>query len=159
LDKNTRFLIANNLTWGRSWQEAKQIFTKAKKVTGAEKDLNITTDGLLAYPHAIGSTFHRINDWKHNHSIKHNVGGIRGKINNNRVERYHGSFRARDKVMRAFKKYNRTKDYLKNFRLYYNFLRKHQALDGKTPAQASGINVPNNWKGLLRASLKNKVTL
>ena len=36
-------------------------------------------------------------------------------------------------------------------RIYYNFLRKHSSLDGKTPAFAAGIFYPfRNWENLLR---------
>ena len=153
LDKNTRFLIASNLTGGRSLEEAKQIFQKAKDVTGKEKDLEITTDKMLSYPHAIGQIFHKMNDWEHNFTIEHKQGGIKDKINNNRIERYHSTFRERDKVMRAFKNVDNAENYIENFKTYYNFLRKHEALDGLTPAQVSGINEPRELKTLLLKSL------
>lgn len=153
LDKNTRFLIASNLTEGRSIEEAKRVFQKAKDVTGKEEHLEITTDKMSSYPHAIGQVFHKINDWEHNFTIVHKQGGIKDRINNNRLERYHGTFRQRDKVMRAFKNKDKTEKYLENFKTHYNFLRKHEALDGLTPAQASGIDEPRELKPLLLKSL------
>lgn len=52
-------------------------------------------------------------------------------------------------------------------RLYYNFLRKHKSLDGKTPAVAAGISYPfKSWEDLLKFAhrlqrkslIKNKKT-
>jgi hypothetical protein len=40
------------------------------------------------------------------------------------------------------------------FRIYYNFIRPHMALNGKTPAQASGIDVKNDWHVLVENSKK-----
>ena len=68
---------------------------------------------------------------------------IGDKINNNLIERYHGTYRERDKVMRCFDKKATSEDMLEYWRLYYNFLRGHMALNGKTPSEIVGINVNN----------------
>jgi len=41
-------------------------------------------------------------------------------------------------------------------RIYYNFIRPHSALDGKTPAEAAGVGIDgeNKWRGLLDKSIK-----
>lgn len=41
------------------------------------------------------------------------------------------------------------------FRVYYNYIRPHTGLDGLTPAQASGLNLPleqNKWLSLIKMS-------
>jgi hypothetical protein len=40
---------------------------------------------------------------------------------------------------------------LDGFRIHYNYLRGHQSLDGQTPAQASGIELPftDGWGDLI----------
>jgi hypothetical protein len=45
------------------------------------------------------------------------------------------------------------------FRIYYNFIRPHMALNGKTPAEMAGINLQlgqNKWESLIRQSSKHK---
>jgi hypothetical protein len=39
--------------------------------------------------------------------------------------------------------------------IYYNFVRPHMGLDGKTPAEAAGIGIKeeNKWNVLLRMGL------
>ncbi|MBI4345147.1 MAG: transposase [Euryarchaeota archaeon] len=42
------------------------------------------------------------------------------------------------------------------FRSYYNFVRPHQALDGKTPTEAAKINLKlgnNKWMSLLERAV------
>jgi len=39
------------------------------------------------------------------------------------------------------------------FRIYYNFIRPHMALNGKTPAEASGLDLnlgENKWISLIK---------
>jgi putative transposase len=45
--------------------------------------------------------------------------------------------------------------------VYYNFLRPHMALDGKTPAQQAKIannSTPENWKSLIKKAAKARST-
>ncbi len=80
---------------------------------------------------------------------------MQDKINNNLIERYHSTFRSRDKVMRGT-----ASGIVNGYRLYYNFIRPHMSLDGQTPAQAAGIqlkmqNNSNKWLGLIqKASIR-----
>lgn len=55
--------------------------------------------------------------------------------------------------MRGLQNGDTAQQYNKNFRTYYNFLRKHKGINGLTPAQASGLDEPNEWKALLLKSL------
>ena len=40
--------------------------------------------------------------------------------------------------------------------IYYNFVRPHMGLDGKTPAEAAGIGINSTckWDGILRNALR-----
>jgi len=75
--------------------------------------------------------------------------------NNNKIERYHGTFRQRDKTFRGHDNLEGSKDFAENYKTYYNYLRPHQALDGMTPAQAAGLNVKPEWRDLLLKSLSS----
>lgn len=148
IDAETRFLIANNITEGRDIGEAREVFQKAKNIRN-NPDV-VVTDGLYAYRKAVRREF---KDAEH-------IGkaGLAEKENNNKVERYHNSFRERDKVMRGFQNNQTAQDYANSFRLYYNFVRPHSRFNGLTPSQVAGINLnlpTNRWEGLLRMSLKN----
>ena len=55
-------------------------------------------------------------------------------MNNNKIERFNGEVRDREKVMRGSKKKDTP------------IMRPHKGLDGKTPAEACGINVEGRNK-------------
>ena len=51
--------------------------------------------------------------------------------------------------------FNTTKTYIaEDQRIHYNFVKPHMVLDGKTPAEASGIRIEseNKWLALIRKS-------
>ncbi len=84
--------------------------------------------------------------------------GLRGDRNNNVMERYHGTVRERDKVMRGLKSNKSARIIHNGIKDYYNFIRPHQGLDGKTPAEVAGIEMglnDNRWLSLLRMSMNN----
>lgn len=156
LDEETRFLIANNITKERTIPEAREIFSKAKEVAKNKPEF-IITDGLPSYKEAIIKEFHSWRKPQVNH-VK--LESIRSKrANNNLVERYHSTFRERDKVMRGFKTEDTAKKFSEGYRTYYNFVRKHQGIDGKTPSEMADLGLGlnrNRWLSLLRQSLNNQ---
>ena len=80
---------------------------------------------------------------KHEKNIALRDGG------NNRVERYHGTWKERCKVMRGLENTDTSKEMLQNYRTYYNFFRPHQALNGCTPSEMAGINFNNGNNKIL----------
>lgn len=97
---------------------------------------NFITDGLPSYAVASKQIFPQA---KH---IRHIT--LKGDRNNNKMERMNGEIRDREKTMRGLK----TKDtaILQGYQLFHNYLRPHEALDGKTPAEACGIQIEGNSK-------------
>jgi putative transposase len=81
---------------------------------------------------------------------------LQGDMNNNKMERMNGEVRDREKVMRGLKKVDTP--ILKGYQIFHNYVRPHEGLDGKTPAEACGIKVEgqDKWKTLIENASKNK---
>ncbi len=134
LDRDTKFLLASNESPTRRYTDARQTFQEAKGIAG-KKATTVITDGAFSYDKAVRKEFATYSNPKpHRRYVSL---ADRTHPNNNPIERFHNSFRQRDKVMRGFK--GNQKQYAENFRTYYNFVRNHQAL-GSTPAQKAGID-------------------
>lgn len=75
---------------------------------------------------------------------------IRGDRNNNKMERFNGEVRDREKVVRGIKKSDTP--IFRGYQLYHNYLRPHEGLEGKTPAQACGIEIEgeNKWLAIIQ---------
>ncbi|MGA8858250.1 MAG: hypothetical protein WB643_13930 [Candidatus Bathyarchaeia archaeon] len=56
-----------------------------------------------------------------------------------------GELRQREKVMRCLKKPD--SPILSGYQIYHDYIRPHEALDGKTPAELAGIQITgkNKW--------------
>ena len=148
MDGDTRFLLANHVSQGRTVADARAAFREAKAVAKTDARV-LLTDGLPSYGPAAQREFP---DAVHVSGI-----GIQGRVNNNRMERYHGTFKERSKTMRAIKKSDSA--FIEGQRIYYDYLRPHTALQGKTPAQAAGIELnldTNRFESLIRKSDKSK---
>jgi putative transposase len=61
-----------------------------------------------------------------------------------RVERLNGTLRERLKVQRGWKTHKSA--IAEGQRIYYNFVKPHQTLEGKTPANKVGIDINNKNK-------------
>lgn len=146
LDKKTKFLLASNESPKRDYESARETFQKAKAIA-KEPAKVIITDGAFSYNKAVSKEFRTLTNTNPHYQY---VSLKSRDCSNNNIERFHNSFRQRDKVMRGFK--GNQKQYAENFKTYYNFVRTHQGM-GITPAQRAGIDVPNNWKELLSKSL------
>jgi hypothetical protein len=71
---------------------------------------------------------------------------IDGQVHNNKMERFNGELRDRERVMRTLEKPDTP--ILEGMQIYHNYIRPHQALKGKTPAEVAGIEVKGNNKWL-----------
>lgn len=80
---------------------------------------------------------------------------LAGDVHNNKMERQNGEWRDREKVMRGLKKEDTP--ILKGYQLYHNYIRGHEGLDGKTPAEACGIKVEgqNKWQTIIQNASRN----
>jgi transposase-like protein len=144
-------IIASNqvlpkLTKGRKFEEAQESFAKAKTVTNANTRI-VITDCMTSYIAAYATQPTDLKEIVHICNVS-----LRSGMNLH-VERLHGSMLEREKVMRSLKKLETARRILNGYRAYYNLIREHQALDGRTPAEVSGIRNTigsNKWLELIR---------
>jgi transposase-like protein len=156
LDHETRFLIASEVTKHRNIEDARKVLQEAKQVANGQKPDFITTDKLPAYKQAVTKEFYTAKKPRTQHVKLKN---IREGTNNNVVERLHGTIRERTKVMRGLDNDKTAQKMMDANRIYYNYLRPHQALNGKTPAEKAGIDLRlegNKWESLVRRSARYK---
>jgi len=154
MDKDTRYLLASNITEKRETQDARRVFALAKEVAKGQKPDKIVTDGLHAYGDAFNKEFFTLRKPRTEH-ISHIR--LAGDMNNNIVERLHGTKRDREKVMRGLK--TETTPIIPMQNIYFNHVRPHQALEGRTPAEKAGLGIEdqNKWLGLIQKAMKEKV--
>ncbi len=154
LDADTRFLIATNLTKSRYIKDARKVFQKTKTIAKESPD-RIITDGLFSYEKAIKKEFIPFRT-----KTKHiRLASIRTKVQNNKVERFHNTFREFDKVKRGFKAEHTTQGISNGFRSYYNFVRPHMGISNMTPSKMAGIDLDlgsNRWLNLIRLAKANE---
>jgi hypothetical protein len=114
--------------------------------------MTLITDGLPAYHDAYKKEFWTMKKETRTEHVRHIT--IRGDHNNNKMERMNGEVRDREKTMRGLK----TKDtpILSGYQLFHNYIRPHEGLNGKTPAEACGITVKgkNKWVTLIQNASK-----
>jgi transposase-like protein len=156
LDHETRFLIASEVTKHRYIEDARKVLQEAKQVANGQKPDFIITDKLPAYKQAVTKEFFTLKKPRTQH-IK--LKSIKEGTNNNIVERLHGTIRERTKVMRGLDNDETAQEMMEANRIYYNYLRPHQTLKGKTPAEKAGIDLQlgqNRWESLIRRSAKER---
>jgi hypothetical protein len=60
------------------------------------------------------------------------------------------------KPTRGLKGEETVRTLLEGWVVHYNYVRKHQTLKGRTPAQASGIAMKNDWYLLVKEATKSE---
>ncbi len=158
MDEDTRFMLSSLISKKRNIRDARKVFQKAKEVAGRDNPQAMVTDGLPAYIKAFNKEFFTLR----NPRVKHvRMPRFIDPVNNNVVERAQGTIREREKVMRSMKEDLPAQEIIDGFRAYYNFIRPHQALEGKTPAEEAGINLElgeNRWMDLIRKATNRPVS-
>lgn len=146
MDDETRFWIAQEVADTKYAHDARGLFRKGADLAG-KKPLTLVTDGLHSYHEAFLREY-----WRHKLPRPQHIQQIRiqGERNNNKMERLNGEVRDREKVMRGLKTPNTP--ILKGYQIYHNYVRPHEALEGKTPAEVCGITVEgeNKWMTLIQ---------
>ncbi len=142
IDNDTRFLLASHMSTARHTKDAETLMQKAYEKAGKFPRV-IYTDKLQAYLDGIELTF--------GSETKHKQGSPFDVLNNtNFIERFHGTLKARTKVMRGMHNKETARLIMDGWLIYYNFFRPHESLGNKTPAQVAMANYPyKSWKDVV----------
>ena len=140
MDSRSRFVLAAYLSPERTTRAAATALSLARE-RAADPPRIVKTDGLASYREAVPVAFP--NAFPDGRPVQHLVSqGIRAEINNNLSERLQGTFRDRDKMLRALKRRDTGQEYVDGLVLHYNYFRPHESLKGKRPAEAAGAELP-----------------
>ena len=156
IDEDTRFLVASHISGGRTMQDTIAIFKKGYDQSKVRPKA-IFVDGSLVYKGAFNKVFY--SRYKADRVELVQRVGIRTRETNNMVERLYGTIKDRTKPMRGLKSFESTKALLEGYTIHYNYVRPHQSLNGKTPAQVARMDAPDNWKSLIEQATKYEVEL
>lgn len=151
MDDETRFWLAQQVADKKGVDDITPMLREAKEVAHKIPQTFIT-DAAPNFHRAYREEFrhtYRANDKRptpvHVREIQ-----LAGVVHNNKQERLNGEFRDREKVMRGLK--NVDSPALKGLQIYHNYVRPHEGLKGRTPAEAAGIKVEgsNKWMTLIQ---------
>jgi len=141
IDLDTRYLLATYLSPNRGTREARKLMELASERAGKIPKV-IITDSLRSYLDGIELAFGA--DTKHIQATPFSGTQV--------IERWHGTLKERTKVVWGLKKPDTARQFLEGFLFFYNFLRPHESLKDKTPAQVAGIKFPfRNWLDVIRS--------
>jgi transposase-like protein len=154
LDDETRYWIAKEVAGDKMSREAvgyaSHLFEQGKRTTG-RKPLTLITDQLHAYHQAYKREFYSLKGPRTEHVTWQADGA-----DNRKMERLNGEIRDREKVMRGLKKPETP--VIPGYQIYHNYIRPHEALEGRTPAEACGIKVEgqDKWLTLIQNAKRAK---
>ncbi|MGA3108634.1 MAG: hypothetical protein ABSD99_04135 [Candidatus Bathyarchaeia archaeon] len=139
MDDQTRFWIAQEVADTKFTADLRPLF-KLGKAIADKQPKTLITDGAPNFHEAYTKEFWtRANGTEHIREIR-----MDGMIHNNKMERFNGEIRDRERVMRTLEIPDTP--ILTGMRIYHNFVRPHMALKGKTPAEKAGIQVEGKDK-------------
>jgi transposase-like protein len=156
MDDETRYWIAQEVADAKYKHDARKIFYEGKKIADKSPE-TLITDGLPAYKDAFNKEFYTNTKPQSQHINAIKLTGHGNTANNNKMERINGEIRDREKTMRGLK--IKETSILRGMQVYHNFIKPHEGLNGKTPAEACRIELKgdNKWITLIQnASVKTK---
>ena len=155
MDTETRFMVASDYMKSRTIDNLTRVLKHGKFATGEQVKV-ITTDGLKGYPRVLRKAFGVNNKFKINPKVQHNIVIASERGFNHKIERLHNSIRDRTKIMRGFHgSLESARAIMKGYEIYYNFVRKHQGIDNKTPQEEAIPELTlstNKWLSLIKLS-------
>jgi transposase-like protein len=154
IDPDTRYILASSIAERKDIDGAVKLFEKTRLTIRDQMLIKVVTDGLAAYRKGFKRVF-----YSKDHLYREHESAIRlnGDVNNNIMERVNNTVRDREKCFRRLKSMD--SPIFKLYPIFYNHVRKHQALNGLTPAEASGISLglgKDKWLGLIKRAQEVK---
>jgi putative transposase len=151
MDDETRFWIAQQVADTKYTANINPLFHKGKEATGKRPN-TLISDGARNFNDSFNKEFYT-NTTSRTRHISHIR--LQGDHNNNKMERFNGEVRDREKVMRGLKK--KDSAILTGYQIFHNYLRPHMGLNGMTPAEKCGIKIDgeDKWKTLIQNAAKN----
>lgn len=156
IDPETRYLLASVISEKKDIDGARAVFEEANRTIKNQRLLKVVTDGLAAYRRAYKKVF-----WSRDRQYREHQVAVRlsGDMNNNIMERMNNTIRDREKTFRRLK--SMASPIFTMYPIYYNFIRKHDALNELTPAEAAGVGSDlgdNKWLGLIEKAHEQNST-
>ena len=159
IDVKTRFMINSAYVKHRSKKNIKNVLLNIKDKTGEQVKI-CTTDGLTAYENIVKQ------NWGYDNKLgKYNVfhkvvTQRKGEGFNIWVERLHNTIRQRTQNFRGFHgSVESAYSLMKGIEIFYNFVKPHEALKGKTPSELAipslQFQTPNRWLELINLATQN----
>jgi len=150
MDDETRFWIAQEVAETKYTHDARTLFRMSRQLMGKQPK-TIITDGLMSYHDAYKKEYWTLKGPRTEHIRKITFGG---KHENNKMERFNGEIRDREKTMRGLK--TKETPILTGYQIFHNYIRPHEGLEGKTPSEACGIKIEgkNKWLTLIQNASK-----
>jgi len=146
IDSKTRYLICTRVSETRTTKDAALLMNKAKRITG-KTPKKIITDKLYAYWDGIELTFGADTEHVQGGPFKLKESGE----STSKIERFHSTLKERTKVMKAFRTVDSLIQFTDGFLVYYNYLKPHHSLYGKTPAEAAKVDYKaKNWMDIIK---------
>lgn len=147
MDDRTRFWLTYMVAPNKGTDDVRPMFVDASRMAGSNPILFIS-DGAHNFAEAASIEYPEAAHVRHIH--------IQGDRNNNKMERFIGRIRSREKTMRSLKRLD--SGAIPSMWVHYNFVRRHMGLDGKTPAHAAGILVKgiSKWRTLIQNATRAK---
>jgi putative transposase len=139
IDRDTRMILGTHLSKSREFSDAEAVFLDAYK-TSKQVPGFVICDGLQSYYGGLKRVFGGMTVQRHINFIQ--MAGVSKQVpnNNNMIERFHNTLKARYKVMRGLQN---PRQLLDGFCIHYNLIRPHQTLK-TTPGRTGGLKLPFN---------------
>jgi len=147
IDYDTRFLLVSRLSSKRAIKDILAAFETAQNKANKSPKVMLT-DGWRAYEDACELAF--ASETKHIKTTPFE----KKELSTNIIERWHGTLKDRLKPMRGMDKSETHQLILEGFIFNYNYLRPHESLKDRAPAEVAKIDFPyKSWMDVIKSQI------